>query len=83
MAYTPEGGEASAGHDERLRHLQEIRSGRSGYFVVAVAVDPQASPRSVRQVVRLVYPIARVVEEADGLWTVERGEPVAPEERKR
>ena len=83
IAYTPEGGEASAGHDERLRHLQEIRSGRSGYFVVAVAVDPQASPRSVRQVVRLVYPIARVVEEADGLWTVERGEPVAPEEWKR
>lgn len=83
IAYTPEGGEASAGHKERLRHLQEIQSGTPGSLVVAMAVDPNSSPRAVRQVVRLVYPITRVVEEPDGSWTVERGEPVQPEKWKR
>ena len=83
IAYTPEGGEASVGHQERLRHLEEIRGGRPGHLVIAVAVDPGSSPRSVRQVVRLVYPITRVVEELDGSWTVEHGEPVGPEEWKR
>ncbi len=80
IAYTPDGGEESAGHPERLRHLQEIQSGKLGSLVLAKAVDPQSSPREVRQVARLVYPITRVVEESDGSWTLERGEPVQPEE---
>ena len=83
IAYTPDGGEASAGHQERLRHLQEIQSGQAGALVVAMAVDPTSSPRAVRQVARLVYPITRVIEESDGSWTVERGEPVPPEEWRR
>ena len=70
-------------HQERLRHLREISSGRLGSLIVAMAVDPQTSPRAVRQAVRLVYPITQVVEESDGSWTVERGEPVQPEEWKR
>jgi hypothetical protein len=37
----------------------------------------------VRQVVRLVYPITRVVAEVDGSWIVEHGESVGPEEWKR
>ena len=64
IAYTPDGGEESAEHPERLRPLQEIQSGKPGSVVVATAVDTGPSPREVRQVVRLVYPITRVVEES-------------------
>ena len=83
FAFHPEGGEESAGHPERLRHLMEIRSGKPGFAILALPVDPSASPREVRQVSRLLYPITQAIEEEDGCWTVERGTELQPEEWKK
>ena len=59
------------GYEERLRHLEMLKSGAECYLVMCVAKDPEATPREIASFNKREIFIGGRVIESDGDWWIE------------
>jgi hypothetical protein len=71
------GNESDAGFQERLKHVELIRSGTKTLMVMCLATDPAAQPRDIKSFdQRDVFVGGRLIQ-ADDDWWLERVDRVA------